>query len=477
MHQLNKSKHNMTAAPLLLAALMALESGGAYAAANILAGAKHGLSAFCVDPFGTAKILTADDSRFAREGGLDAVGAGNSVETFSLVVESASDISTLGVTCDGLTSSAGKIPPEKIDIAIVKPWYQAGNAWFTELRDPDGRVLVPELLLHNDALVRPDENGRVNTVLSGGKYISADDIASADKDAGRLQPFALKANTTRQLFLRIRIDAGTPPGIYKGKLVISADGIPAGNAEITLRVLSYALTAPKSRFSATRFVFATADTAVNLPSFLTGISSETLAKNGYVVAPKEDPLLAAKRKYHIFTDSATQRQLQARRTISAVSLNAAPPTPGLENPAVWRRTKGLVAYLDGYDGILIPQLAEKTAAWSENHGEYRSRSLIYPAADGSFIPTLAFLALEAAYYDVCYLSLVEQEANALLDSPDIKTAVEGRRALAWLADIAPAADAPATVRLDAIAWLERLRMIKKQKTDTVDNDDYPEDGK
>lgn len=477
MDSLTKAKQIPAVQSLLFAAFLMFLCGGASAAANILMGATRGLSAFCVDPFGTTKILGGEDGRSAREGGLDAVGAGNSVETLSFVVTSAADIAALSVTCDGLSSSVGKIAPEKIDIVLVKPWYQDGNAWFTELRDPDGRVLVPELVLHNDALVRTDEKSRANTILSSGKYISADEVAVADKDTVRLQSFALKANAARQLFLRIRIDAETPAGIYKGKLALAADGAPAGTAEITLRVLSYALPAPKSRFSDAHFIFATADTVVNLPAFFTGLSRESLAKDGYVVAAKEDPILAAKRKYHIFTTPATQRQLQARRTISAVSLNAAPPTPGLENPSVWRRAKGLAAYLDGYDGILIPQLAEKTAVWSENHGEYRSRSLIYPATDGRFIPTLAFLALEDAYYDVCYLSLVEQAATALLDSTDLKTAVEGRRALAWLADIAPASDAPATVRLDAIAWLERLRMVKTQPPGAVKDGKDSEDGK
>ena len=61
----------------------------------------------------------------------------------------------------------------------------------------------------------------------------------------------------------------------------------------------------------------------------------------------------------------------------------------------------------------------------------------------------------------CSLTLLtlNERARELLSNADTRLAVEGRRALAWLADIDASPSAPATVRLDAIAWLERLRAI------------------
>ena len=174
---------------------------------------------------------------------------------------------------------------------------------------------------------------------------------------------------------------------------------------------------------------------------------------------KEDENLAASKKYHVFRAPATRRQLQARRAIGAVALEAAPPLAGIENPAPWRRKKGVAAWLRGYGGILVPALAEAASPWSDDHGDTRSRTLLYPAADGSSIPTLASVALEEAWFDVCYLSALNERARELLSNADTRLAVEGRRALAWLADIDASPSAPATVRLDAIAWLERLRAI------------------
>ena len=61
----------------------------------------------------------------------------------------------------------------------------------------------------------------------------------------------------------------------------------------------------------------------------------------------------------------------------------------------------------------------------------------------------------------CSLTLLtlNERARELLSNADTRLAVEGRRALAWLADIDASPSAPATVRLDAIAWLERLRAL------------------
>jgi hypothetical protein len=70
------------------------------------------------------------------------------------------------------------------------------------------------------------------------------------------------------------------------------------------------------------------------------------------------------------------------------------------------------------------------------------------------------MAVEEAWCDICYMSYVNREARRLLASSDSKVIVEGRRALAWIADVGAANQAPDTIRLDAIAWIERLRAIE-----------------
>ena len=74
------------------------------------------------------------------------------------------------------------------------------------------------------------------------------------------------------------------------------------------------------------------------------------------------------------------------------------------------------------------------------------------------------MALEEACQDVRYLSLLNREARRLLNASDSRLVVEGRRVLAWFADIDAGVSAPDTIRLDAIAWLERLHALSEGGT-------------
>ena len=45
---------------------------------------------------------------------------------------------------------------------------------------------------------------------------------------------------------------------------------------------------------------------------------------------------------------------------------------------------------------------------------------------------------------------------------DIKIGIEGRKALSWVEWIRPKTDEPDTVRLDALAWIDRLATILRK---------------
>jgi hypothetical protein len=448
------------AAAALFAATLVCSAG------NILENAQKEMSAWCVAPCAANPILADAETSSAISGGLDAVAAGGSVATLSFVVKSAKPVSAFMATCNGLTCDGKSIPASAVDILIVKRWYQDGNAWFTEARDPAGRILVPELLLHDDTLVTVDDKTFANAVRSGGRAIPVAEVTAADRDAPALRPFALRAGEARQLIIRIAVAPGTPPGIYRGNLAFSVDG---GNKPITLRVLDYDLPPPTARFTETPYLFVSGQDwpgATKGAASFTRIDSRKFADEAYVVGKAEDPKLAAAKKYHVFRSPASQRQLQARRSIGAIALDATPPFAGIENPAPWRRNKGINAWLAGYGGVLVPSFAEAKSPWDDNHGDTRSRTLLYPA-EGGAIPTLASVALEEACQDVRYLSLLNREARRLLNASDSRLVVEGRRALAWLADIDAGVSAPDTIRLDAIAWLERLHTLTapSQKSD------------
>ena len=87
-----------------------------HAAENILENAQKGISAWCVDPCGARPVLPDDDGATALSGGLDAVAAGGSVATLSLAVKSATPVSSLSVSCDGLACGERKLPASAVDL-------------------------------------------------------------------------------------------------------------------------------------------------------------------------------------------------------------------------------------------------------------------------------------------------------------------------------------------------------------------------
>ena len=450
---------NRCQAPLSLFLLCAagMAPGVGAAATNLLTAAEGGvaLTAYSTPPFDARRILPGDDGASALATGLDAVAARGATEALSLVIRSDVAVQALSIQAADLVQGGKTLPADVIDIRLVKVWYQAGNAWFAEIADPDRPVLVPELLLHNDDLVRTDAKARSNFVLAKGRHLPCTQAGLVpDDDAAALQPFRLAPGEARQLFLTLAVPGDAAAGCYTGRLSFTADGRPAGSLPVTLRVLPYTLPPPRARFSGQPFVFYAPD---GLGTFTTPPPA------GFrPLAFAETPdyrQQAHLHTVHRFTQAATPRQLEPVRAIGAVALDASPPLPGIENPAVWRRNKGLLAFLAGFDGVHLPALVEPEAPWNDaGRPVYRSRSLVYPTAT-SALSTLAAEALRAAADDVAYLSYLQTLARDLLASDDHTLVAEGRRALAWTEDISTTDPAPDTVRLDAIAWIERLRQF------------------
>jgi hypothetical protein len=444
--------------PLILLCAAGVAPGVGTAATNLLAAAEGGvaLAAYSTPPFGARRILPGDDGASALTTGLDAVAARGTTEALSLVVRSPAAVQALSVQATDLVQEERKtLPAAVIDIRLVKVWYQAGNAWFTEIADPDRPVLVPELLLHNDDLVRADAKTRANFVLAKGRHLPCTQAGLVpDDDAATLQPFPLVPGEARQIFLTLAVPDEAAPGRYTGRLTFTTDGRPAGSLPITLRVLPYTLPPPRARFSDHAFVFYA---PAGLGAFTTPPPADFRPLT-FAETP-EYRQQAHLHTVHLFTQAATSRQLEPVRAIGAVALDALPPLPGIENPAVWRRSKGLLAFLAGYDGIHLSAPVEPEAPWNDaGRPVYRSRSLVYPTAT-AVLSTLAAEALRAAAADVAYLSYLQTLAQELLASDDHTLVAEGRRALAWTEDISTTDPVPDTVRLDAIAWIERLRQF------------------
>lgn len=172
-------------------------------------------------------------------------------EPASFVLRSDTNISSINIVPSDLSSTDGAvIPKTAIDLRLVKCWYQAGRkVWETR-----NRILVPELLLKDDDLVRVDLISKRNSlrVNQEGKttYI---DISSSDAifpanaaiyDTKVLQSFSIEANTNKQVWITFHIPPDAQSGTYNGTLSIFSGVQPLANVNIRLSVLPFDLGEP-----------------------------------------------------------------------------------------------------------------------------------------------------------------------------------------------------------------------------------------
>ncbi len=184
-----------------------------------------------------ARIVPAELAvPFIDREGLELSACRGEYESASFVVMALEDQAGLLVQPSPLRSDAGAvIPAEALDVKLVKVWYQAGRG----IHDLKDRILVPELLLNDDALVRVDEDERHNYLRSTGadgrtsEYVLCSGETSemlADVrpiDAESLQPLDLPAMRVQQYWVTVRVP-DVPAGEYEGALRVrneQGDGV------------------------------------------------------------------------------------------------------------------------------------------------------------------------------------------------------------------------------------------------------------
>ncbi len=173
------------------------------------------------------------------------VAARGVTATATFAIRSTSAIASAKVNIEGLDAY-------KPDLRLVKCWYQDGNAWFIMRRAPGDPILVPELLLHDDSLVKtvPEKKANLLRTSPAGappQYAAPAAGVTVADDAARLLPFPVAAGETRELHLLLDIPADAKPGLLHGKIAVSADGKPLGHLDLDLRVIDYTLPAGLSR--------------------------------------------------------------------------------------------------------------------------------------------------------------------------------------------------------------------------------------
>jgi len=184
-------------------------------------------------------------------------------EPISLVLWAPEDVSGLMVEAAPLRGPSA-IPASALDIKWVKCWYQAGSAPHGVAQDRRRKVLVPELLLNDDSLVRVDLGAQENYLKlsypEGPKYIPVTDPkdvpwgwkASLEefpvRDSAQLLPTDLPAGQNKQVWVTLTVPAEAKPGEYRGEFRFVAQGKPLGRLPLALRVLPFTLPAPRAHW-------------------------------------------------------------------------------------------------------------------------------------------------------------------------------------------------------------------------------------
>ncbi|MGD0229332.1 MAG: hypothetical protein ABSC19_03100 [Syntrophorhabdales bacterium] len=219
------------------------------------------LAVYIIDPTTRQKILPDTAPRLFPVPGspfgntISMSACRGQFEAASIVLRPTRDMSGVTVEVSDLTGPNGSaIPKKDVDVRVVKCWYQGGTAI-----SRGTTVLVPELLLKDDNLVRVDRAARKNylrvTIGGEAKYV---DISSPDavfpsnaelQDAKTLQPFGVTANTNKQVWLTVHVPADAASGRYMGTISLKSASSLLGSVNIALTVLPFDLQNPGIDYS------------------------------------------------------------------------------------------------------------------------------------------------------------------------------------------------------------------------------------
>ncbi len=172
-------------------------------------------------------------------------------EPASFILTAQKDLSGITITVPDLYDGKGNLlPSSAIDVRLVKVWYQSSSSQ-TDIHSTGGYYLTPELLLKDDSLVKVDYTTRTNylkvTLNGDEQYIDISSptavfpAAAQVRDAPALQPFSLKAQENKQIWLTVHVPDDTYAGDYYGDITISAPSEAPVVMNFSVRVLPFDL--------------------------------------------------------------------------------------------------------------------------------------------------------------------------------------------------------------------------------------------
>ena len=207
------------------------------------------------------------------------VAAKGEYEPGSFVVKSDTDLGKVRLEIGDFKREEGRgkreegsvvFPAANLDLKVVKVWYQNLNGWFSYFGDTGDFKLVPELLVHDEDLIRVDTKTKSNYARLVGKdgkvrekWLNPPreldvrrEISKSDAfetflpmrpdfaDAETLQPVTLGKGECKQFFLTAKVPKDAKAGVYRGEVKVKGLGLQ-WSVPVEIRVLDFTLPRPK----------------------------------------------------------------------------------------------------------------------------------------------------------------------------------------------------------------------------------------
>jgi hypothetical protein len=210
----------------------------------------QGMILFPWEPTSAKKIFPFNYSIPATPGNNMSIQAcPGQYEAASFAITAQQDLSEITITVPNLYDEQNNIiPADEVDVSLVKVWYQSGE---NSIVNQGVRVLSPELLLKDDSLVIVDYVNKINyirIIIDGSQRYT--DISDADgkipanawiNDSIVLQPFSLKKNENKQIWMTVHVPDNSTPGEYYGNITITTSSTSPVFMNLSITVLPFSL--------------------------------------------------------------------------------------------------------------------------------------------------------------------------------------------------------------------------------------------
>ncbi|MCU7502320.1 MAG: hypothetical protein HF314_04545, partial [Ignavibacteria bacterium] len=195
-------------------------------------------------------------------------------ESLSLFIQPKGQINNIRFNWTDFKNGAATIPANRLDVSIVKVWYQ--SAVQSALALGLDKHLTQEVLVKNDNLIKVDYSAQTNLLLvtknsDGSQYYenisdpgrTFPNSSVTVKDADTLQPFSLDGTTNRQIWMTVHIPDDAVAGKYTTTMTITSDQGTVTSFPIEIEVLPFDL--DQSRLTYSIYYHGYADKWVSVP--------------------------------------------------------------------------------------------------------------------------------------------------------------------------------------------------------------------